>query len=353
VLAPLFAVLAAATPGVSDLSAPVASDRSGAVAYLRAETAGAVLFVVRDGRTTRIGTAARSGPAAQWSPDGRSLAYRDARSRLVVVGPSGRRVVEPLPSVASFAWSPQSDRVGYVLRRSGAEAELRVARVDGSKGRRITSDHDVLAVAWSADGRRLAYTAISTEAFSDVLEELRVVFSDGGSSLGFISLGSRQTTCCLAWSPTGAIMYAVADKVAGVARSPVPYVTTGPTRGDPGTRVLARGFPVAFSPQGRLLVQRGDRVVIVGAAGGQSASFAGTDPSWSPRGDAIVFHRGGRVLVALLDGTAPRVVAAGRDASWVGADALVFQRAGCGAGGGIYTVVLGAQPRRIAAARAC
>ena len=352
--APLLAVLAAATaPGVSELSAPVASDRGGAVAYLRAEGASATLFVVRAGRTTRIGPAARTGPVAQWSPDGRSLAYRDGRSRLVVTGPSGRRVLEPMPLVGSFAWSPRSDRVAYLVRVSAGEVELRVVLADGSGRRRVTSDHDLLALAWSADGRSLAYTAITTEAFSDVLEDIRVVPAKGGTSVGFVSVGSKQVTCCLAWSPTGAIVYAVADKVGGAARSPVPYLTRAPTRGDPGTRLLPRGIPVAFSSRGRLLMQRGDRIVLLSSGGGTLASFAGSDPAWSPTGDRIVFHRGGRVVVARADGTAPRVVAPGRNASWTGVDALVFQRTGCGARAGIHTVVLGGEPRRVAAARAC
>ena len=352
-LAPFLAALVVATaPGAADLSAPVASDRSGAVAYLRAEGGGATLFVVRDGRTTRIGPAAPTGPAAQWSPDGLSLAYRDGRSRLVVTGPSGRRVLEQTPLVATFAWSPRGDRVAYVVR-GNLGAELRVVGADGSDRRRLTSDADVLAVAWSADGRAIAYTAITAEGFSDLLEDLRVVSAGGGTSVLFISVGSKRTTCCLAWSPAGPLVYAVADKVGGAARSPVPYLTRAPSRGDPGTRLLPRGVPVAFSSSGRLLVQRGDRIIVLTAAGGTSASFAGTDPAWSPTGDRIVFHRGGRVVVSRADGTAPRVVAAGRNASWIGAGALVFQRGACGAAAGIYTVVLGGEPRRVAAARAC
>jgi Tol biopolymer transport system component len=353
VFAPLLAVLAAATaPAVADLSAPVAADRSGAVAYLRAEGAGATLFVLRAGRTTRIGPASATGPAAQWSPDGRRIAYRDERSRLIVSGPSGRRALEPIPAVGSFAWSPRGDRVAYSVRTT-ADVELRVIRADGSGRRRVTSDADVLAVAWSVDGRSLAYTAITTEAFSDVLEDIRIVPAEGGKSLGFISVGSKRITCCVAWSPDGAIVYAVADKVAGAARQPVPYITRGPDRGDPGMRLLPRGIPIAFSSAGHLLLQRGDRVVVIRAGGGSSTSFAGSDPAWSPSGDRIVFHRGGRVLVARANGTAPRVVAAGRDASWTGADTLVFGRPGCGPRAGIYTVVLGGEPRRAAAARAC
>lgn len=349
----LAALVAAAAPGASDLSAPVASDRSGAVAYLRTDGAGASLFVARDGRTTRIGPAAREGPAAQWSPDGRSIAYRDERWRLVVSRPSGgRRVLEPLPLVRTFAWSPRGDRIAYIIRGNGG-AELRVVRADGSDRRRLTQDADLLALAWSADGRTVAYTAITAEGFSDLLEDLRVVPAGGGANVLFISVGSKRTTCCLAWSPAGPLVYAVADKVRGVARSPVPYITRAPGRGDPGTRLLPGGVPVNFSPQGRLLVQRGDRVVVLAAGGGTSASFVGSDPAWSPSGDRIVFHRGGRVVVARADGSASRVVAAGRDASWIGAGALVFQRGTCGAAAGIYTVVLGDDPRRVAAARAC
>jgi hypothetical protein len=126
-------------------------------------------------------------------------------------------------------------------------------------------------------------------------------------------------------------------------------VTKAPHRGDPGTRLLSGGVPVAYSSRGRLLVQRGDRLVVVGSGGRTTASFPGSDPAWSPTGDRIVFHRGGQVLVARADGTAPRLVARGRDAAWTGVDTLVFQRPGCGSGSGIHTVTVGGEPRRVAA----
>jgi hypothetical protein len=348
VLAPFLAAVAvAAAPGASDLSTPVASARSGAVAYLRAEGARAMLFVVRDGRTTRIGPAASEGPAAQWSPDGRRLAYRDGQSRLVVRPLSGAgRVIEKLPFVGSFAWSPQGDRIAYVVR-STAGAELYVIRADGRERRRLTYDADLLALAWSTDGRSLAYTAVTAEGFSDLLEDLRVVSAAGGPSILFISIGSRRTTCCFAWSPAGPLVYAISDKVAGAARSPVPYITREPSRGDPGTPLLPAGYPVAYSPQGRLLVQRGERVVVLGPRGGTLASFAGSSPTWSPAGDRIAFHRGGRILVARADGTRPRIAARGGNAAWAGPGALAFHRAGCA--GGVYVVALGGEPRRVAA----
>ena len=347
-LAPFLAAVAVAAPAVADLSAPVASAKSGAVAYLRAERGGASLYVVRAGRTSRVGPAAPSGPAAEWSPDGRTLAYRDQRSRLVVFGPAGRRVLEPLPLVDRFAWSPQGDRIAYLVR-SAAGGEVRVVRAKGSQPRTVTFDGDMWAVAWSPDARTLAHIGVAQLEFSDTVEDLRVSASDGGKgTMTFRSLESTRVTCCLAWSRAG-LVYAVADKVRGVAKSPVTYRTKAPWRGDPGTRLTA-GFPVAFSPQGRLLVQRGDRVIVLTATGRSSAQLVGTDPSWSPSGESVILHRGGRISVAQPGGGAPRVVATGRDAAWTGEDTLVFQRPGCGAGAGLYSLVLGEQPRRFAAA---
>jgi dipeptidyl aminopeptidase/acylaminoacyl peptidase len=347
-LAPFLAALVAAAPAPADLSAPVASDRSGAVAYLRAAGARADLFVVRGGRTTRVGPAVPSGPAAAWSPDGRSLAYRDQRSRLVVFGPSGRRIVEPLPFVDRFAWSPRGDRIAYLVR-SAAGADMRTVRVDGSQRRTVTFDGDILALTWSPDARTLAFIGVAQLGFSDVVEDLRVAGTDGGKgAMTFRSAASLEATCCLAWSRAG-LVYAIADRVEGVPRSPVAYRTKAPWRGDPGTR-LTDGFPIAFSPQGRLLAQRGDRVLVLDASGRIAAQLVGTDPSWSPSGDRLLLHRGGRIVVVRPDGRSPRVVATGRDAAWTGRNAIVFQRAGCGAGAGIHSVVIGAQPRRLAAA---
>jgi Tol biopolymer transport system component len=325
----------------------VASAKSGAVAYLRAERGGAALYVVRDGRTSRIGRAAPSGPAAEWSPDGQTLAYRDERSRLVVFGAGGRRILEPLPLVDRFVWSPQGDRIAYLVR-SAAGGEVRVVRAGGSKPRIVSFDGDMWTVAWSPDAETLAHIGVSQLEFSDVVEDIRVSNSQGGSGTMTVrSLGSTQVTCCLAWSRAG-LVYAVADKVRGLAKSPVTYRTRAPWRGDPGIR-LTEGFPIAFSAQSRLLVQRGARVVVLSAAGRVSAQIEGTDPSWSPSGERVVVHRGGRIVV-VRPGGASRVVATGREAAWTGENTLVFQRTGCGAGAGIYSVVVGEQPRRLAAA---
>jgi hypothetical protein len=326
----------------------VASAKSGAVAYLRAERGGAALYVVRAGQTSRVGPAAPSGPAAEWSPDGQTVAYRDQRSRLAAYGPAGRRVLEPLPLVDRFAWSPQGDRIAYLVR-SAAGGEVRVVRASGSKPQVITFDGDMWTLAWSPDAATLAHIGVAQLEFSDTLEDLRVSNSTGGSGTMTIrSIGSTQVTCCLAWSHAG-LVYAVADRVKGVAKSPVAYRTKAPWRGDPGVRLID-GFPVAYSPQGHLLVQRGERVAVVTPAGRVSAQFAGTDPSWSASGKRVAVQRGGRIAVVQPGSGAPRLVATGRDAAWTGDDTLVFQRPGCGAGAGLYSLVLGRQPRRIAAA---
>jgi dipeptidyl aminopeptidase/acylaminoacyl peptidase len=253
-----------------------------------------------------------------------------------------------LPFVDRFEWSPQGDRIAYLVR-SSAGADVKTVRADGTQRRVLTFDGDVLGLTWSPDASTVAFVGVAQLGFSDVVEDLRVVGADGGKgTMTFRSSASSQITCCLTWSRNG-LVYAIADRVGGAARAPVAFRTRDPWNGAQGSRLLD-GFPVAFSPQGRLLVQRGASVLAVAPNGRVTAQLAGTNPSWSAGGDRVVLQRGGRIVVVGADGRSPRVVAVGRNAAWTGPDSLVFHRAGCGASSGIYAVKVGSAPRRVAAA---
>jgi Tol biopolymer transport system component len=114
----------------------------------------------------------------QWSPDGRWIAFLDARKLEVVSTTGGRpRVLIPLfPTSAfdSFSWSPTSKRLAYIAK-VGKElaygSDARLATVDLQGRRRLLwsnssslhyiSDDSWDRPQWSPDGSKLVFMARS------------------------------------------------------------------------------------------------------------------------------------------------------------------------------------------------
>ncbi|HEY7258750.1 MAG TPA: hypothetical protein VH459_06760 [Gaiellales bacterium] len=87
---------------------------------------------------------------------------------------------------ASVAWSPDGRLLAYDVGRTGRPdlgATIVVSRPDGSNRRAVTPpDENAVAPAWSPDGRRIAYvSAITSAADSDRSGAVEVVPAGGGA----------------------------------------------------------------------------------------------------------------------------------------------------------------------------
>jgi WD40-like Beta Propeller Repeat len=156
-----------------------------------------------------------------WSPDGGRLA-------IVVGSPLGAGHIDvmdvtggALTAVAvgrgrtstSVAWSPDGRLLAYDLGRTtqpGLGSAIVVSRPDGSHRRVVTPGHEnAVAPAWSPDGRRIAYvSAITAAAFAD-REGAVVVVPAGGGSPRKVSGGYDGYDPT--WAPNSRTVYFAAD----------------------------------------------------------------------------------------------------------------------------------------------
>jgi Tol biopolymer transport system component len=217
------------------------------------------------------------GEEAQWSPDGRRIAFSsDCGNKydlscgdIEIVGASGR----------------------------GRGKITHAAELDPS-GRDDSP-------TWSPDGTRLAFSRGPIDSPDHGVYVVHV----GGGPLTRIA---KLEYWSLAWSPDGRRIAFVWGR-----GSIAPYV--GVMNAD-GTRasVVARGAGYGakpdWSPDGtRLVFTKGSlsvgRICVVGAGGGRVRCLArGFEPAWSPDGQEIAFARGGDIYVMRADGTRLRNV---------------------------------------------
>jgi Tol biopolymer transport system component len=256
-----------------------------------------------------------------WSPDGSRTAFVEGAIRFYDVGRSEctridsslgqtppRLFVADVPSrttlplidlvspdgcILPFArpeWSPDGSKI--------ALAQRGVYLLDVATGRltETVPPSDVIAVAWSPDGERLAVAAaLSPESAS---ARVLVVTADGQDLVEIARLSKRIHS--LAWSPRGDLVSIVADDAYGGQGS---LSVIRPDGGDLG--VLAKGVlgGVAWSPDGRrLAVALGEpsfepyaaNIYAVDVDDGGITRLTNVDateysPTWSPDGSAIAF----------------------------------------------------------------
>jgi dipeptidyl aminopeptidase/acylaminoacyl peptidase len=122
-----------------------------------------------------------------------------------------RRAVTEIAG-ASGAWcpalSPEGDRVAYVTDRSGIP-RLEVARLDGATPLVLSGPaEEVVSVAWSPDGGRLAYLV---SPGGSICAELHVVRSDGSGHRVIAGQDPRATVFAGGWTGPGHYVCSIAS----------------------------------------------------------------------------------------------------------------------------------------------
>jgi hypothetical protein len=167
--------------------------------------------------------------SAAWSADSRRIAY-GSRGGVWVVGASGTpspRLVVASERVWDVAWSADNATLAY------ASSGLHLVRVDGTGARQLTAA-GIPSFSWSPDGRQLA-------------------FANGGVAVADAATGAVRTLVSdpsvdeVAWSRDGRLVAYTASAGVGAVE-----IATGSTRSLSTDRVVA-DTPLAWSPGGDLL----------------------------------------------------------------------------------------------------
>jgi Tol biopolymer transport system component len=128
----------------------------------------AFAFYVSGGSPVQVG--AGSAPTSHsWSPDGRSLTYRDELNRLWLTQADGsdQRLLTEFP-VSEAVWAPMDRRVAYVSHRD-QDTALEIMDVETGDTRLLTSLDDYIEgnPRWTPDARSLIFARYRTQGSSE------------------------------------------------------------------------------------------------------------------------------------------------------------------------------------------
>ena len=124
---------------------------------------------VAAGPPARFIASTRSDASAQYSPDGKRIAFESGRSGvhgIWISDAEGSNAVELLPQEGAASgtprWSPDGQRVAFDFNQEG-NADIYVIRASGGKPIRLTTDSaDDVAPSWSRDGKWVYFASIRT-----------------------------------------------------------------------------------------------------------------------------------------------------------------------------------------------
>jgi Tol biopolymer transport system component/beta-lactamase regulating signal transducer with metallopeptidase domain len=164
------------------------------------------------------------GGGGSISPDGKTILFAGCKAKeakadtmhvwtLPIGGGKPRQLTSaPAPQSDKFpCWAPDGKAIAFVRTRDSqniiklfTEADIFILPAAGGEPRQLTAEHDMVAfgsIAWSPDGKLLAYFALNPEWPSPEETTIRVISTEGGNSRVAAKLGKFDVNMELAWSP--------------------------------------------------------------------------------------------------------------------------------------------------------
>ncbi len=156
---------------------------------------------------TSLGVSGITDYYARWSPDGTKLAFTAWITgygyEVMTVNPDGTGLdTLTLNPSGDFApdWSPNGSQIAFVSNRVSPQSVF-VMNADGTGQTQVTRTHTVYDVAWSPDGKRLAFTGYDPNLCC--ARRLWTVNGDGSNVAEVFGGSGGQSPQDPVWSPSG------------------------------------------------------------------------------------------------------------------------------------------------------
>lgn len=233
-----------------------------------------------------------------WSPDGRKIAYIDARGQLCTMHKDGSRQRQ-LTRAARYAvaeppvWSPDGSRIAFVGEKKIGGQQLSAVfavQANGQRERNVSGwpgwpipEEGYRAPSWAPDGSRLVYEQAGQNGGKLLTKNM------ANGHIRELTTLSERTHSRAAWSPDGKrILFS--DSASEVYTiwpdgSHRTVITDGDSR---NASWSPDGNRIVFLEDDHISISRTDGTITRISVSKDSADDIGA-PSWSPDGTALVF----------------------------------------------------------------